>query len=291
MNRFSVSPLAAAGLLCLSTAAEARQFFYVAEGGVPTGMVFETYPTINPNSSGATSASAYSELAYFTETGLTGTKRDQLEVWAGGTFGYTNPKGAPNSSGWGIATPEIGFEYYFNIIQPTAPVGSSAYRSWWSGPEVWLNFPNGNTQTAGFGAGADQYSVNISDNNSIEIGRWVFAVNPLEINYQFTNLNTTQSSSDPSVFFKQRFGLSLTFGDVAIGYQVSPTLTVGVAQQYNANSIASSTVAPSHEGFIGPTATYSGVHGMLISAAVQTDYYHQNTARNTYIALWFTKHF
>ena len=86
MNRLSVSPLAAAGLICLSTAAEARQFFYIAEGGVPTGVVFETYPTVNPNSSGATSASAYSEFAYFTDTGLTGTKRDQLEVWAGGNL-------------------------------------------------------------------------------------------------------------------------------------------------------------------------------------------------------------
>ena len=108
MNRLSVRPLAAAGLLCLSTAAEARQFFYIAEGGVPAGVVFETYPTINPNSSGATSASDYSELAYFTDTGLTGTKRDQFEFWAGASFGYTNPKGTPNSSGFGIATPNSG---------------------------------------------------------------------------------------------------------------------------------------------------------------------------------------
>ena len=290
MNRFSVSPLAAAGLLCLSTAAEARQFFYIAEGGIPTGVAFETYPTVNPNS-GATSASAYSELAYFTETGLTGTKRDQLEVWAGGTFGYTNPKGSPNSSGYGIADPELGFEYYYNVIQPTVPVGSPGYVTWWTGPEGWVNFPNGNTQSVGYGAGADQYSVNLSDNNYIQIGKWIFDVNPVEVNYQFTDLNSTQSSNDSSVYFKQRYGLSLTFGDVAIGYQVTPTWAVGVAQQFNANSISGSSVASSHEGFIGPTATYSGLHGMLISAAVQTDYYHENTARNTYIALWFTKHF
>jgi hypothetical protein len=291
MNRLSVPLLAAAGLLCLSTAAEARQFFHLAEGGVPTGMVFETYPTINPNSSGATSASAYSELAYFTDTGLTGTKRDQFEFWAGASFGYTDPMGTPNSSGFGIADPELGFEYYYNVIQPTAPVGSPGYFTWWSGPEAWVNFPNGNTQSAGFGAGANQYSFNISDNNYIQVGKWIFDVDPVEINYQLTNLNYTQSSNNPSVYFKQRYGLSLTFGDVAIGYQVTPTLAVGIAQQFNANSIANSTVASSHEGFIGPTVTYSGIHGMLISAAVQTDYYHENTARNTYIAFWITKHF
>ena len=74
---------------------------------------------------------------------------------------------------------------------------------------------------------------------------------------------------------------------VAVGYQVLPTLAVGIAQQFNANS----TVAASHEGFIGPTMVYSGFQHMLIGAAVQTDYYHENTARNTYIALWITRHF
>jgi hypothetical protein len=292
MNRTSVRLLAAAGLLSLSTAAaEARQFFYIAEGGVPQGVVFETYPTVNPNSSGATSAYAYSELAYFTPTGFTGTKRDQFEFWAGGTLGYTDPKGAPNSSGIGIADPEIGFEYYYNIIEPTAPVGSPGFVSLWTGPEVWLNFPNGNTTTAGYGTGADQYSFNISENSYLQIGKFIFDFNPIEVNYQFTNMNTTQSANDPSVFFKQRYGLSLTFGDVAIGYQVTPTLAVGIAQQFNANSIGDSTVAASREGFIGPTATYSGFKNFLVSAAVQTDYYHENTARNTYLAFWITHHF
>jgi hypothetical protein len=68
-------------------------------------------------------------------------------------------------------------------------------------------------------------------------------------------------------------------------------LAVGVAQQFNANNIAGSTVASSHEGFIGPTLVYSGFQHMLLGAAVQTDYYHENTARNTYLAFWFTRHF
>ena len=68
-------------------------------------------------------------------------------------------------------------------------------------------------------------------------------------------------------------------------------LAVGVAQQFNANSIGGSTVASSHEGFIGPTLVYSGFKNMLLGAAVQTDYYHENTARNTYLAFWITRHF
>jgi hypothetical protein len=280
VNRLSIRLLAAAGLLSLSTAAEARQFFYIAEGGTPTGMAIETYPTLNPNSTGATSAYAYSELAYFTQTGLTGTTRDQLEVWAGGILGYTNPKGAPNSNGVGVADPELGFEYYYNVIQPTVPAGSPGYVTWWTGPEGWVNFPNGNTTSVGYGAGDDQYSFNISDNNYLQVGKFIFDVDPLEVNYQFSNLNISQSSNDPSVYFKQRYGLSLT-----------PTLAVGVAQQFNANSIASSTVASSHEGYIGPTLVYSGFQHMLLGAAVQTDYYHENTARNTYIAFWITRHF
>jgi hypothetical protein len=291
MNRTSVRLLAAAGLLSLSTAAaEARQFFYGAEGDVPEGVVIETYPTINPNSA-ANSASAYSELAYFAPTGFTGTKRDQLEFWAGGTLGYTDPKGAPNSSGVGIADPELGFEYYYNVIQPTVPLGSPGFVTLWTGPEGWVNMPNGNTTTAGFGSGADQYSFAISENNYLQIDKFILDFDPVEVNYQFTNQNTTVSSNNPSLYFKQRYGLSLTFGDVAIGYQVLPTLAVGVAQQFNANSIGNSTVASSREGFIGPTMVYSGFQHMLIGAAVQTDYYHENTARNTYIALWVTRHF
>jgi hypothetical protein len=291
VSRLSIRLLAAAGLLSLSTAAEGRQFFYIAEGGIPTGVAIETYPTVNPNSTGATSAYAYSELAYFTKTGLTGTTRDQFEFWAGGILGYTNPKGAPNSSGVGIADPELGFEYYYDVIQPTVPVGSPGYVTWWTGPEGWVNFPNGNTTSAGYGADADQYSFNISDNNYLQVGKFIFDVDPLEVNYEFSNLNTSQSSNDPSLYFKQRYGLSLTFADVAIGYQVTPTLAVGVAQQFNADSIASSTVASNHEGFIGPTLVYSGFRHMLLGAAVQTDYYHENTARNTYIAFWITRHF
>jgi hypothetical protein len=30
---------------------------------------------------------------------------------------------------------------------------------------------------------------------------------------------------------------------------------------------------------------------MLIGASIQTDYYHENTARNTYVAFWITRHF
>ena len=290
MRRLPARLLAAVGLLCLSTAAQARQFFYLSEGDVPPGVVFETYPTFNPNS-GPLSYNQYSELAYFFPSGFTGTKRDQLELWAGGTVGYTNPMGASNSSGIGIATPELGFEYFYNVIQPTAPEGSPGFVTFWTGPEGWINFPNGNTTTAGFGSGGDQYSFGINEPFFLQIGKFMVNASPIEVNYQFGNLNSSQSPNNPALYFKQQYGLSLTFGDLAIGYQVGPNLAVGVAQQFNENNIAGSTVPSSREGFIGPTLTYKGIPHMLIGASIQTDYYHENTARNTYVAFWITRHF
>jgi hypothetical protein len=276
------------GLISISATAQARQWIGFGQGGIPTGMAFESYPTINTTSSDKNSVSAFDELVYFTPTGLTGTTRDQFEFFAGASLGYTDPKGSPNSSGVGVASPLIGFEYYYNVIQPTAPVGSPGYFTFWTGPEAWVTFPNGNTQSAGYGAGDDQYGYTITDLNYIGFGKWKFTFAPVEVTYNSGNLNSTSVGGDP---FKGQHGLSLTFGDIGFGYQVSPDLVVGVLQQFNANNVANSTYAPSQEGFIGPSFNYYGLrkYGFIFSAAVQTDYYRENTAHNTYVAFWFKK--
>jgi hypothetical protein len=232
-------------------------------------------------------------LAYFTKTGLTGTTRDQFEYFVGADLGYTDPKGDPTTSGAGIAYPEIGFEYYYNVIQPKAPAGSPGYFTFWTGPEAWVNFPNGNTQPSGYGAGADQYSFNINDLSFIAVGKWNFTFDPIEVHYGFRNLNSTAVAGNPLQSFKAQSGLSLTFGDIAFGYQVTPDLVVGVLQQFNANNVADSNYAPSQEGFIGPGFTYAGFRnaGIVFAGAVQTDYYRENTAHNTYLALWITQRF
>jgi hypothetical protein len=294
MNRQTVSlTLLTCGLITLSAAAQARQWIGFGQGGIPNTVAFENYPTINPNSSGTNSVSDFAELAYFTKTGLTGTTRDQFEYWVGADLGYTDPKGSPGSSGVGVAAPEVGLEYYYNVIQPTAPVGSPDYFTLWAGPEAWVNFPNGNTQTAGYGAGSDQYSFNISEINFMAIGKWQFTFDPIEVNYGFRNLNSTAVAGNPIQSFKAQTGLSLTFADLGFGYQVTPDLVVGVLQQFDANNVADSNYAPSQEGFIGPSFTYAGFRkeGVVFAGAIQTDYYRQNMAHNTYFALWITKLF
>jgi hypothetical protein len=294
MNRLPVGvTLVVGGLICLSTAAQARQFIGFGSPGVPGSLAFENYPTLNPNSAGTNTASNFAELAYFSKTGFTGTTRDQFEYWVGANIGYTDPKGNPNSSGWGMSSPEIGIEYYYNVIQPKVPVGSPGYFTFWNGPEAWVNFPNGNTQSTGYGAGADQYSLAISDISYIRVGNWDFTIDPVEVNYDFTNLNSSPVAGSSSQFFKARYGLSLTFGDVGIGYQFTPDLVVGILQQFNANNIANSNYAPSQEGFIGPGFTYAGFRniGLIFGGTIQTDYYRENTAHNTYFALWVTKIF
>ena len=294
MNRQSIGlTLLTCSLITVSATAQARQYIGFGQGGIPNTVAFENYPTINPSSSGTNTTSDFAELAYFTKTGLTGTTRDQFEYWVGADFGYTDPKGDPNSSGFGVASPEIGIEYYYNVIQPKAPVGSPDYFTFWTGPEAWLNFPNGNTQTAGYGAGADQYSFSLSDLSFIRSGNWELTFDPIEVNYGFRNLNSTAIGGNPIQSYKAQSGLSLTFGDIGFGYQLTPDLVVGVLQQFNANNVADSNYAPSQEGFIGPGFTYAGFRkaGIVFAGTIQTDYYRENTAHNTYLALWITKLF
>src|ERR1700761_3065966 len=158
MSRLPVrAAVLAGGLLALSATAEAREFLGFSQPGTPDTWAWQLYPVYQPTSSGTNSFYTFAEIAYHSKTGFTGTDQDQFEYWVGADIGYQNTKGADGSSGWGVASPEIGMEYYYQVIQPTTPVGTDSYRSFWVSPEAWVNFPNGNTQSSGYGSGADQY--------------------------------------------------------------------------------------------------------------------------------------
>jgi hypothetical protein len=294
MNRLPVgATLVAAGLLCMSVSARAREFIGFSQPGLPDSWAWQLYPTIQPNSAGTNSAFAFAELAYYSKTGFTGTTRDQFEYWVGADIGYANTKGAEGSSGWGVASPEIGFEYYYHLIEPTAQRGSTDYRSFWISPALDVNFPNGNTQSTGYGAGDDQYSIQANVATFNQWGKILLTFVPVEIDYDFQNLNRTPVAGIPSAFMNARGGLSLTVGDLALAYQLTPDLAIGILQQFNINNIANSDFVSSREGFIGPSFTYAGFRklGLFFSGAVQEDYYRDHMAHNTYIAAWVTKTF
>jgi len=294
MNRLPAGiALLAGGLLCLSVEAQARQFIGFSQPGLPDSWALQNYPTINPTSTSQNSAFDFAEIAYFSKTGFTGTTRDQFEYWVGADIGYTATKGAEGSSGWGMAFPEIGIEYYYQLIQPTTPPGSSDYRSFWISPTFDVNFPNGNTQSSGYGSGDDQYSLQFNVNTFNQWGKILLTFNPIEFNYNFRNLNSTPVPGSPGLFMQARGGLSLTFADFALAYQLTPDLAVGVIHQFNYNNVASSDFRHSSEGFVGPGFTYAGFRnlGLFFAATVQTDYYRENSAHNTYIAGWISKTF
>lgn len=293
MNRLSVGiTLLAGSLLCLSGTAQAREFIGFSQPGLPDSWAVQNYPVIQP-SSGSNSVYNFFELAYFSKTGFTGTTRDQFEYWVGADLGYADTKGSPGSSGFGMAFPELGIEYYYQLIQPTTPVGSADYRSFWISPTFDLNFPNGNTQSAGYGVGDDQYSVQFNIATYNQWGKILFTFVPVEFNYDFKNQNSTPAAGTPNGFFKATGGWSLTAADLALAYQFTPDLAIGIAQQFNMNNIADSDFVSSREGFIGPSITYAGLRnrGFFVGATVQTDYYRDHTAHNTYFAAWISKTF
>ncbi len=279
-------------IILIPNVSKARNWIGWGQEGDPGSLAFQNYPTYAHQSSSSNTLSNDFELAYYSNTFLTGTTRDQLEVWASASGGYTNTHGAPGSSGFGISGPEVGLEYYYQIIQPTAPIGSPNYVDFWFGPWIDVNFPNGNTNTAGYGVGADQYSLDVVPIGYFQIGKIAITVSPLSAHYGFTDLNTTIDAMS-GLRKRDRQGWSFTVGDGGIGYQITPTLIVGLLQQFNLNNIDDSTVRSSREGFIGPTFTYAGFskRGLYISGAVQTDYYNEGLKHQNYVAAWISQEF
>lgn len=268
-----LTSLSALALVSAPLQASADEFIGFGQAGVPGGWALEAFPVFQHTSPNSNTIYSSFNPAYFTETGFTGTHRDQFEFWLNGSVGYSNTHGAPGGSGFGGAYPNLGIEYYYNVLVPDQPPGSPGYKTFWTSPTFTIAFPNGSSKTAGFGAGANQYSFGFNVNNYLQIGRWGITFNPIELNYATRNLNETAIADGQMVKFKG--GLSATFMDVAGGYQVRDDLFLGLHHAYSIYSWKGSDFPEMREGKIGPSFTYFGFakYGLYVSGNVNFDYY------------------
>jgi hypothetical protein len=272
--------------------AHADMFIGFGQAGAPGSWAVESFPSISRSSDGTVRAGANTVLAYFSKTGFTGTQRDQFEVWAGAIPGYATGPAGSSGSGTGIASPNIGLEYYYNVIQPTTPYGSPDYTTFWTSPTLMVEFPNGNTGTTGFAAGANRFAYSLSLANYLQVGNWGVSFIPVGLYYADRNRNATDLGGGNSK--NLRGGLSLWFADIAAGYQVVPSLWLGVHHVYNIYSYSSSDFKEQREGKIGPSMSYTGLskYGIYISANINFGYYHSaNLPHSNSLTLALVKSF
>ncbi|WP_095057284.1 MULTISPECIES: hypothetical protein [unclassified Pseudomonas] len=264
--------------LSISATVQADQFIGFGQPGVPGSFALESFPVYNRTSQGDDRAGANTVLAYFSETGFTGTTRDQIEVWGGAIAGYADTNGAKDSNEWGFASPNIGLEYYYNVIEPksTATYASPDYFTFWTSPTLMVEFPNGNDDAVGFGAGSNRYAVNFSVNNYVQYGKFAATFTPVGVYYAARNRSDTDLGNGTSE--RLRGGVSYWFADIAAGYLVTDNLWLGVHHVYNLNNRSSTDFEESREGKIGPSMTYTGFakQGVYISANLNFDYYHSD---------------
>ena len=263
-----------AATLGLNSAAQAEQFIGFGQPGLPGRWALETFPVFNRNTDGTVRAGGNTVLAYFSETGFTDTTRDQLQFWVGAVPGYSNTKGARNDSPWGIASPNLGFAYYYNVVEPTSAYGEADYTTFWTNPALMVEFPNGNDDIAGHGAFANRYAVSFSIANYLRVGRFAVTFTPIGVHYAARNLNTTDlGDGDPR---QLRGGVSYWFADIAAGYLVSDDLWLGVHHVYHLNNRAGSSFAASRVAKVGPAMTYTGFsrQNLYLSANFNVDYHH-----------------
>lgn len=110
--------LSLATVLAINASAQAEQFIGFGQPGLPGRWAVETFPVYNRNADGNVRAGGNTVLAYFSETGFTETTRDQLQFWVGAVPGYASTNGAKNTNAWGVASPNLGFAYYYNVVEP-----------------------------------------------------------------------------------------------------------------------------------------------------------------------------
>lgn len=279
-RRLSVG-LALACTLGSSPLALGEQFIGFAQPGIPGSWAVESFPVLNRTTDGDLSVAANTVLAYFSETGFTGTTRDQLQFWVGAIPGYASSNGARDSSAWGIASPNVGFSYYYNVVEPTSDMGSDDYTTFWTNPTLMVEFPNGNDDLTGYGAFANRYAVSFSVANYLRVGRFAVTFTPAGIHYAARNRHSTDlGAGDPA---QLRGGVSLWLGDIAAGYLVTEDLWLGVHHVYHINNTTASDFNVSRAGKIGPSMTYTGFaeDGLFISANLNVDYYHSANLKHS----------
>ena len=273
--------LSLAAILAITASAQAEQFIGFGQPGLPGRWAVETFPVYNRNADGNVRAGGNTVLAYFSETGFTETTRDQLQFWVGAVPGYASTNGAKNTNAWGVASPNLGFAYYYNVVEPTSAYGTSDYTTFWTNPTLMVEFPNGNDDIAGHGAFANRYAASFSVANYLQVGRFAATFTPVGVHYAARNRNTTDlGNGDPQ---KLRGGVSYWFADIAAGYRVRDDLWLGVHHVYHVNNRAASSFAPSKVGKIGPSMTYTGFsrQNLYLSANFNIDYHHSENLRRS----------
>lgn len=278
--------------LTLGATAHAEQFIGFGQPGLPGKWALESFPVFNRTAEGNVRAGGNTVLAYFSETGLTDTTRDQLQFWVGAIPGYASNKNAREASPWGIASPNLGFSYYYNVVEPTTAYGSDDYTTFWTNPTLMVEFPNGNDEIAGYGAFANRYAVSFSLANYLRVGRFAVTFTPAGIHYAARNRNATDfGTGDPQ---RLRGGVSLWLANVAAGYLVTDDLWLGVHHVYHINNTAASDFDETRVGKIGPSMTYTGFaqQGFYLSANLNFDYYRSaNLPRSNELTMALVKFF
>lgn len=260
--------------LLAAPAAQAEQFIGFGQPGLPGRWALESFPVVNRNTDGGLRAGGNTVLAYFSETGFTGTSRDQLQFWVGAVPGYASTKGADNANAWGVASPNLGFAYYYNVVQPSGDATADNYRTFWTNPTLMLEFPNGNDKLTGHGAFGNRYAASFSLANYLRRGRFAATFTPVGVHYAARNRNAQAlGGGDPRVL---RGGVSYWFANVAAGYLVRDDLWLGVHHVYHLNNRSASNFASTRIGKLGPSMTYTGfaAKNLFVSANVNVDYYH-----------------
>lgn len=279
-------------VLISSPLIQAEQFIGFGQPGLPGKWALESFPVFNRTAEGNVRAGGNTVLAYFSETGFTGTQRDQLQFWVGAIPGYASTNGARNTSPWGIASPNLGFAYYYNVVEPSTDFGAADFTTFWTNPTLMIEFPNGNEDSAGYGAFANRYAVSFSVANYLRVGRFAATFTPAGIHYASRNLNATDlGNGDPT---RLRGGVSVWLADVAAGYLVTEDLWLGAHHVYHINNTTASDFAQSRVGKLGPSMTYTGFaeQGLYLSANVNFDYYRSaNLSRSNELTMALVKFF
>lgn len=279
-------------ILAVGSSARAEQFIGFGQPGLPGKWALESFPVFNRTADGNVRAGGNTVLAYFSETGFTDTTRDQLQFWVGAVPGYASTNGVRDASPWGIASPNLGFAYYYNVVEPTTEYRSDDYTTFWTNPTLLVEFPNGNDEIAGYGAFANRYAVSFSLANYLRVGRYAATFTPVGIHYAARNRNATDfGTGDPQ---RLRGGVSLWLANIAAGYLVTEDLWLGVHHVYHINNTAASDFAESRVGKIGPSMTYTGFaqQGFYLSANVNFDYYRSaNLRRSNELTMALVKFF
>jgi hypothetical protein len=274
-SRLWVGP-ALALVLGITPPAHGEQFIGFAQPGVPGQWALESFPVFSRTTKGSVRAGSNTVLAYFSETGFTGTQRDQLQFWVGADTGYNNDNSARNNGAWGVASPNLGLAYYYNVVEPKSAYGSEDFTTFWVNPTLSLEFPNGNDEGTGYGAFANRYGASFSVANYLRVGRFAATFTPAGIHYAARNRHASDlGNGDPT---RLRGGVSFWLADIAAGYLVTDDLWLGVHHSYHINNRSASDFKESREGKIGPAMTYTGFskQGLYLSANLNVDYYHSD---------------